>query len=298
MKVLYGDPAFVPDKPIRTCSVPDCEERHRAKGFCGKHYQRWKRYGDPLERRRPAPATEMSSASGSQNACSVDGCDRLKYGRGLCNMHWQRWRKTGDPLVTLRDLAEPRALCLVEGCDRPHKANGYCAMHNSRVRIWGHPGPAEPMRSKVEGSCSVVGCAMPATHGGEQLCTRHYKRLIRHGDPLGGGRLRELGERCGLDGCDRKHYSRGLCSNHYKAMIDRPRHLEAPGVCTPENLIARINYYGGRCWMCGAVADTIDHVIPLARGGSNHPANLRPACRSCNSVKKDRDIWELVPRPG
>ena len=32
------------------------------------------------------------------------------------------------------------------------------------------------------------------------------------------------------------------------------------------------------CWMCGRPgADTIDHVVPLARGGTNDPQNLRPA---------------------
>jgi 5-methylcytosine-specific restriction endonuclease McrA len=64
-----------------------------------------------------------------------------------------------------------------------------------------------------------------------------------------------------------------------------------------EQIRARIDYYGGRCRLCGEIADTIDHVRPLVKGGSNHPANLRPACRSCNSAKKDRDVWELlVPR--
>lgn len=30
---------------------------------------------------------------------------------------------------------------------------------------------------------------------------------------------------------------------------------------------------------------TIDHVIPLARGGDNQRSNLAPSCRSCNSRK-------------
>lgn len=42
--------------------------------------------------------------------------------------------------------------------------------------------------------------------------------------------------------------------------------------------------YGSVCWICGAEdADTIDHVIPYSRGGSNHRVNLMPAHRSCNS---------------
>lgn len=41
-----------------------------------------------------------------------------------------------------------------------------------------------------------------------------------------------------------------------------------------------------QCAWCGGVDDlTIDHVIPLSRGGTDELANLRWLCRSCNSVK-------------
>jgi 5-methylcytosine-specific restriction endonuclease McrA len=33
---------------------------------------------------------------------------------------------------------------------------------------------------------------------------------------------------------------------------------------------------------------TVDHRVPLARGGSNDLSNLQSMCRSCNSSKKDR----------
>jgi len=62
----------------------------------------------------------------------------------------------------------------------------------------------------------------------------------------------------------------------------------ASGRATPVQIQARIDYYAGCCYMCGAAADTIDHVKPLAAGGSNWPSNLRPACRSCNSSKGAR----------
>lgn len=49
---------------------------------------------------------------------------------------------------------------------------------------------------------------------------------------------------------------------------------------------------GGRCHLCGAFPKgrdlTIDHVIPLAKGGHHAAENLRVACLSCNASKKDR----------
>jgi len=46
------------------------------------------------------------------------------------------------------------------------------------------------------------------------------------------------------------------------------------------------------CAYCGAPGDTIDHVLPLVRGGTNHEGNLVPACRRCNSSKSGKTIIE------
>jgi 5-methylcytosine-specific restriction endonuclease McrA len=257
----------------------------------------WKRYGDPLARRRPTPRDAPDPAIPGERICSVAGCERPHYGQGYCNLHWQRRRRTGDPLLTLRDREEAR-VCSVEGCNEPHKANGYCGFHNARVKQRGTPGPAERQRMPAEGSCRIPGCKRPVTHGLDQLCDRHYKRKWRYGDPEAGGRLREPGQRCELPGCESKHYSQGLCKSHYAAVFERFRRSSAPGETSSEQLSARIDFYGNRCYLCGTQADEIDHVIPVARGGSNWPANLRPICKSCNSSKKDRwkGIQDLLER--
>lgn len=65
----------------------------------------------------------------------------------------------------------------------------------------------------------------------------------------------------------------------------RAREHDACGTASAAQIRARLDYYGGRCWMCGDAANSFDHVIPLALGGSNWPANLRPACKKCNSRK-------------
>lgn len=58
-----------------------------------------------------------------------------------------------------------------------------------------------------------------------------------------------------------------------------------------ESFMAKWKYWAGKCWMCGKNASTWDHVKPLSKGGLHVIANLRPACRPCNSGKKDR--WPL-----
>jgi 5-methylcytosine-specific restriction endonuclease McrA len=49
--------------------------------------------------------------------------------------------------------------------------------------------------------------------------------------------------------------------------------------------------YGQRCLRCDQVTElTRDHVIPVARGGSDDISNIQPLCRSCNSWKGTRTI--------
>lgn len=72
----------------------------------------------------------------------------------------------------------------------------------------------------------------------------------------------------------------------------RARQLSAEGDASEAQIIARVAYFGFRCWMCGAPWSCLDHVKPLAKGGSNWPSNLRPACQPCNSRKNA--TWEGV----
>ena len=62
--------------------------------------------------------------------------------------------------------------------------------------------------------------------------------------------------------------------------------------------------YGRDCYLCGRLLDftitarepdqpTLDHVVPIVRGGSDTLDNVRPAHRGCNSWKGRRLLSEL-----
>lgn len=65
------------------------------------------------------------------------------------------------------------------------------------------------------------------------------------------------------------------------------------GYASDAQIAARVAFYGGVCAYCGGLFEHIDHVIPVARGGTGWPANLRPACAACNLSKhaKSLAVW-------
>ena len=87
---------------------------------------------------------------------------------------------------------------------------------------------------------------------------------------------------CSVPGCVNEYSRTGLCASHYVAA--RPNH--------PDGYIDRMKVFGQVCWICGdTIADGdlhVDHVIPLAKGGLNVLANLRPTHAACNKSKSDR----------
>lgn len=52
----------------------------------------------------------------------------------------------------------------------------------------------------------------------------------------------------------------------------------------------------GRCHYCGrdvgARRLTLDHVVPVIRGGRSVRGNVVPACKDCNSAKQSLLPWE------
>lgn len=58
----------------------------------------------------------------------------------------------------------------------------------------------------------------------------------------------------------------------------------------------RVSLYCGCCWICGKPgAWSVDHVKPRTKGGSQLPANIRPAHRRCNLLKSNK--WPYRVRP-
>lgn len=62
---------------------------------------------------------------------------------------------------------------------------------------------------------------------------------------------------------------------------------------TKDQLLAKWDYWGRRCWICGEEATSTDHVKPLSKGGAHMLCNLRPICRPCNSTKSGRWPFDL-----
>lgn len=71
------------------------------------------------------------------------------------------------------------------------------------------------------------------------------------------------------------------------------RETTAPGLTYTQRkaLLTKWKRQRRACAYCPAPATTIDHVLPLVRGGTNYEGNLAPACKTCNSSKSG---WTVI----
>lgn len=74
----------------RVCSVDGCERKYESKGFCHKHYEHNRIYGNP------GPLKKWTDA-----VCSVEGCDGKHKSKGYCAKHDARLRTHGSLNVTV-----------------------------------------------------------------------------------------------------------------------------------------------------------------------------------------------------
>ena len=71
----------------------------------------------------------------------------------------------------------------------------------------------------------------------------------------------------------------------------RAQRKGAEGTHTPEEWRELCERYGNKCLCCNEVKPlTVDHVIPLSKGGTNYIDNIQPLCKSCNCRKSTKTI--------
>lgn len=77
----------------------------------------------------------------------------------------------------------------------------------------------------------------------------------------------------------------------------RRAYRELTGTISERDWSRLVARHRGQCAYCGGSGEmTMDHVVPLSRGGTNTIGNVLPACRSCNSSKHMKLLVEWRAR--
>ena len=77
-----------------------------------------------------------------------------------------------------------------------------------------------------------------------------------------------------------------------KNNVRRTRKTEAGGSYTGAEWKELIEHYGNKCLCCARsdVKLTVDHIVPVSKGGTSNIENIQPLCQTCNTRKKDKTI--------
>lgn len=96
---------------------------------------------------------------------------------------------------------------------------------------------------------------------------------------------------CSVDCRDQRSRSPEVVFRYVNAR--RARIAGASAHPLPKRVLRRLR--SAQCAYCGQAGGTVDHLVPLSRGGQHAEGNLVPACRSCNSSKGDKLLVEWRP---
>lgn len=97
----------------------------------------------------------------------------------------------------------------------------------------------------------------------------------------------------------RSEYGKANCLKNYRKRRARlnDAHTSAYSV---EQLKDHFAKFGDRCVYCGEDGTnrkvTVDHLLPISRGGADALGNLVPACSRCNRSKSAADVYEWYKR--
>ena len=87
---------------------------------------------------------------------------------------------------------------------------------------------------------------------------------------------------------DHRWSIKGRESKRINRMLRRHR-MRAAGPLTKDIIYRVFVRADNQCECCGARVNlTLDHKIPVSKGGTNGPSNLGVLCHMCNSIKCDR----------
>lgn len=250
----------------RTCSEPECEGLHLAKGFCRKHYRA---HGLDSNRGKKLLRTadckwcghsfsRYASNPKRMNSCS-DECARMLIALSsskvlACNVHFPECPACG--IVFTAQTSSAR-FC-TEQCKRRQAYNSYKNKRNAVMRESYTPKPLSSLM------CQACGIAF-LSKAGTPRCAACA--AVRNLEVKADGSRRRRARKRGVEHetvrtayiYERDAWQCGVCGKAVKKSLRYPHPMSA----------------------------SLDHIIPLAHGGKHTNVNTQLAHLTCNVVKSD-----------
>ena len=91
----------------RPCLI--CGKPQEGCGYCEMHYQRFKKWGDPLlVKDNQFTAVRRDTDQNKKRECVVPGCEASAHAKGHCGRHWMQKRRgtLGSPQKTKSEIAK------------------------------------------------------------------------------------------------------------------------------------------------------------------------------------------------
>lgn len=263
-------------------AIPGCRPNRKwCSSVCCSRASEFRRRGD-------APA---GSARANDGVSSCRGCDKLIFqsGRG-------RPKKWCSEACRVRAFREGRSGSKASAAELQAKADAKAAL----------------LAATADVVCEVCGGEVRRSASGIpfKYCSRSCSnKAVRV-------RAVEEGRVCSVDGCGRAVSAKGLCGSHYSiewgrlnpdkrsARAHRYRARKLAAFVEDVGRVEVLERDGWVCHICGEPIDkeltfphrlygTLDHVIPLNKGGLHCLDNVKAAHWICNSLKRDDEAFEV-----
>ena len=307
-----------------TCSVAGCKNLVAARGLCSKHYYRWQRYGDPLKTKLRPPLTDEQKREIRERRQRGQSIERIaeEMAVGVYQVrHYCRSAGLGGPIANpcadyegslanfLRRFEEKfggrlryiagyehcdsnvRVQCLV--CFNEYSLNAQVVRKKKKHRGCPH---CRERKRQLEADLRIA----KALEKRLASLMRRQAALQERKSKMRQYKCRVCRER--FEDVRYRAYCSSKCArkaeNRRKEIARRMR-MRANGAVdltiTLERLIERDN---GICKLCGGPVDvgadpnsdwypSVDHIIPLSRGGTHTWDNVHLDHRRCNTEKRD-----------
>lgn len=232
----------------------------------------------------------MTKSTRTPQVCALDECTSPSEARGYCNKHYLRYRKYGDPNYSTKAPAVP-AVVLDDGsivCKACGEAKPPTEYHRDSKAKSGYRATCKPCRS---------------AYMAKQYET-HRDRIVEY------ARERRASETEHMRALEAARYQRhreqriALATTHAHTRRARLKQLpNEPGITTT----ALRAIHGDSCYYCHIPMSftptprgqginpsraTIEHLIPISKGGGHTMDNTVLACHACNVSKNAKTVAE------